>query len=169
MNPLWVFQAQGFIKLCFSGLNGIGANGAVNAFQTNRLALLHFNQVIHLNIGFVADKNATGVGAGLQTLSHIHFATNDGVAQTLVRAEVAHIAIAGVDANANDKRLLEAPLSPTVLQYHHALLHLQCHFNAGPRIFFHTFRFRVAEKKHHRVANVFVDGGAIGQSNLRHL
>src|SRR5215467_3039601 len=97
----------------------------------------------------------------------IHLGADDRVIHAVFRAEIADVAITGIDADPHLKGLLETAGAPFLLQFGHLPLHRDSHPHAGPRILFGAFGFGIAEKHQHRVTDEFVDVRAICQRDLR--
>ncbi|MNP07453.1 hypothetical protein D3C76_994750 [compost metagenome] len=117
----------------------------------------------------MGDEDLPGVRSGLQAAGQVHFAADDGVVHARIGAEVAHGAVAGVDAHADFQRLGDALGAPLLAQHLHVLAHGDGHGDGGHRVLLRALGGRVAEEHHHRVADELVDGAAEFQGDLRHL
>ena len=104
----------------------------------------------------------------LQPRGEVHRAADHGVVHAVFAAEIADRAIAGVDADPAAQRRLDAAVAPFLRQFADALLHGDRHLHAGQRILLHAERRRIAEEHDDGVADIFVDGRAILQRDLRH-
>ena len=76
--------------------------------------------------------------------------------------------IAGIDADAHPEGLLGAELLPLGAQLMHAPQHGDGHAYAGSRVLLQSTRLWVAEEHHDRVTDIFVDGGAVFERDVRH-
>ena len=106
---------------------------------------------------------------GLQPGGEVHLAADDRVVHPVLAAEVADGAIARVDADSKLEGLFQAGLAPFRLQLPHPPLHGDRHVDAGERILLYAPRLRIAEEGQDRVADIFVDGRAMLERDLRHL
>src|SRR5215472_6391138 len=64
----------------------------------------------------------------------IHLGADDRVIHAVFRAEIADVAITGIDADPHLEGLLETAGAPFLLQFDHLPLHGHSHPHAGPRI-----------------------------------
>jgi hypothetical protein len=93
---------------------------------------------------------------------------DNGVVHAVLAAEVADGAIARADADPQLERLLQSGIAPFGLQLPHAPLHRHRHVDASQGVLLDSPRLRIAEEGQDRVADVFVDGRAVFQRDLRH-
>ena len=126
------------------------------------------NLTLHQCVGFAGDDNFPWLSRLLQPGRQINLAPDDGVLHTQGATKVADITKPGVDAYAYRKRLVDTHLAPARLQLAHARLHGDGHVDALHRIFANTQGVRIAKKNHDRVANEFVQCGAVLGGDLRH-
>ena len=73
----------------------------------------------------------------------------------------------GRDANTKVKRLLCTEPHPFGLQLAQAPQHGDGHAHAGPRILLHALRFGIAEEHHDGITDIFVDGSAVLERDIR--
>ena len=104
----------------------------------------------------------------LKPRREVHRAADHGVVHAVFAAEIADGAIAGVNADPAAQRRLDAAVAPFLRQFADALLHGDRHLDAGQRIFLHAQRRRIAEEHDNGVTDIFVDGCAVLQRDLRH-
>ena len=104
------------------------------------------------------NQDAARLGTLLQSGSHVHCVPHDGVVHLLLRAKIADVRGAGVDARAD-------------LDVHgrRALHHLDGHAHAGHSVFLHAMGLRVAKEHHHRVADELVERAAVLEHLSGHL
>src|SRR5499427_3293811 len=74
------------------------------------------------------------VSARLDARREIHLGADDRVIHPVFRAEIADVAITGIDADPHLEGLLETAGAPFLLQFDHLPLHGHSHPHAGPRI-----------------------------------
>ena len=121
------------------------------------------DEVADQRVGLVAEHDAVRLGDALQPGGEVRLGTDDRVVHPVVAAEIADIAVAGVDADAGAERLLDAALAPLGVELGQALLHGDGHPHAGARVLGHALGLRVAEEAQDGVADELVDGGAVRQ------
>jgi hypothetical protein len=149
--------------------DAIGADRLADALDHDRGQGLGMDLVLDQGIGLMGHEDAAELGMGLQPRGEIHLAPDDRVVHPVLAAEIADGAEAGIDADAELKGLLGPDVHPFALQLPHAALHGDAHLDAGQRILAHAAGVRIAEEGEDRIADVFVDGGAEIQRDLRHL
>ena len=132
--------------------------------------LAYFGENIVLDQGkcFVTQENAAMLGVRLQPRGQVHLTADDRVVHSVLAPEITNGGITCIDSNAELERLLQALIAPFRLQLSHAPLHRDRHVDAGGRILFDSPTLRITEERQDRVADVFVDGRAVRQSNLLH-
>ena len=104
----------------------------------------------------------------LQPRSKVHGAADHRIVHAVLAAEIADRAIARMNADPATQRRLDAAVAPFMSQFADTLLHGDSHLDAGQRIFLHTQRRRIAEEHDNGVPDIFVDGRAVLQRDLRH-
>ena len=110
----------------------------------------------------------SGLRHRLQACGKIGLGADDRIVHAVVAAEIADIAVAGVDAHAHAERLLDPGVAPFGVEPGDAILHLDRHAQARFGIFGVAFGFRIAEEDQHGVADEFVDRAAVAERDLRH-
>ena len=63
--------------------------------------------------------------------AEVHLGADDRIVHAVVRAEIADVAIPGIDADPHLEGLLETAAAPFLLQFDHLLLHGDSHPHAG--------------------------------------
>ena len=77
--------------------------------------------------------------------------------------------VTGIDADPQPERLLGAKLLPLGAQLTHPPHHGDGHAHAGKSVLLQALGLGIAEEHHDRVADIFVDGGAMFERDIRHL
>mgnify|MGYP007079440158 CR=1 FL=1 len=149
--------------------NGIGVHVAGNALELHWGHRLGGHEVAHMGVGFMAHHDAAGLRRRFQPRREVRLGADDGIIHPRLGAEVADVAIAGVDADAGAEGAVDAAGAPLLFQFRKPLLHLQRHAHAGAGVFGSAQGFRIAEEGHDGIADELVDGGAMPRGNRRHL
>ncbi len=130
---------------------------------------LAVNFILHMGIGLVGNDDFARGRLMLHPGGEVHRAPDHGVVHPVGTAEIADRAIVGVDADPAPQRLLDSGVAPYACELRHPALHRDRHLDAGKRVLLDAAGFRVAEEHHDRVADIFVDRGAVLRRDLRHL
>ena len=128
---------------------------------------LNGNIFLHQRIGLVAQEDSVDLRMRLEPRRHVHRVADDRVVHTIFAAEIADGDVASVDANTKVKRLLCTEPHPFGLQLAQAPQHGDGHAHAGPRILLHALRFGIAEEHHDGITDIFVDGSAVLERDIR--
>src|SRR3954471_9849259 len=70
------------------------------------------HNVAHQHVGGIGHQDTTRVGSHFDPRREVHFAADDRVIHAIVGAEIADVAIAGVDADAHLEGLFETVRAP---------------------------------------------------------
>ena len=97
----------------------------------------------------------------LQPGGKVRLGADDRIVHPILAAEVADVAVAGVDAHAGPERLLNPALPPLGIELAEAALHINRHAQAGVRVLFDALGLGIPEERQHRVADELVDGRAM--------
>ena len=149
--------------------NHIGHDFAADAFHGNRWHGAGVNQTARQFKSFVTHDDFAGLGDGLQTGRKIRLGTDDGVVHAVFAAEVADVAITGVEAHAGFERMFDAAASPDAVQMFEAVFHGKGHAEASLGVFLNAFGFGITEENQNGITDELVDGAAVFLGNLSHV
>jgi hypothetical protein len=127
---------------------------ALDPDVTDRPAI---NLVFDQRICGVRDLYLVRPGGLFQSRRDVDRSPDDGVVEPVLRAEVAHRAVTGIDPKSDVKWLRADHIRPRVAQLPCPLSHPDSHSNTSDCIFFATPRLRISKEDHYPVANEFVD------------
>src|SRR4051812_810440 len=131
--------------------------------------LLAKDLLLHMSEGLVRNEHAARRRLVLEARSEIHGASDDRVIHSILAAEVADGAIAGVDTDPAAQRRFDAGVAPETLELADAPLHRERHRNTGKRVLLDATALGVAEEHHDGVTHVLVDRRAVLEGDFRHL
>ncbi len=118
-----------------------------------------------MRVGFVGEHDAARLGDRLQARGEVRLGADDRVVHAVVAAEIADIAIAGVDAHAGAERTLDAaPRAIAALSSRRRRCMSTAMQQAGARILVDALGLGIAEEDQHRIADELVDRAAMEQA-----
>ena len=97
----------------------------------------------------------------LQARGEVGLGADDRVVHAVVAAEIADIAVAGVDAHADAGTAARCRARAIRLELRQPLLHGDRHAQAGARVLRGALGLRIAEEREDGVADELVDRGAV--------
>ena len=89
-------------------LDRIGNHLAADALHGDRRQRVRRHDVAHQRIGLVADHDMAGLGDRLQARGEVRLGADDRIVHAVGAAEIADVAVAGIDAHADAERVLGA-------------------------------------------------------------